>query len=195
MAVVVRASIEILRLGLKVVHYDDHDRQLLDRVSMKKNLSRFRSNYVGHPGAYADLFYRLQTTDIPEARLDCSILGVEKTLNYFFMTICFLANYPTEEKMESSMSFKPSEQTFQTHAWAIIEKIYHLHKEVIVWPSWWGNPDNPQAGETNFIITVDGTHCLIWEPTLDTFKEQRKFFSHKFKTAGLDYEVALSKRL
>lgn len=189
MPAVVRTPIEMLRHGLRVVGYEDHQ---IDRCSWKKNLSRFRTCFVGHPRVYADLFHRLQSTAIPEAMLDCSILGEEKTLDYFFMTIYFLANYPTEEQMESAMSFKPSDRTFRKHAWANIKKIYHLHKEVIVWPNSWGNPDKGDKGDTRFIITVDGTHCLIWEPTLDTFTQQRKFYSHKFKTAGLDYEVALS---
>jgi len=33
---------------------------------------------------------------------------------------------------------------------------------------------------------------MIDEPTFDDFSENKKFYSHKFHTAGLDYEVALS---
>ena len=180
---------EILEHGLKVVGFDENR---ISRVGMKKNLSRFRSNYVGHPRVYADLFHRLQTTSIAGARVDCSVLGIEKTLNYFLMSIYFLANYPTEEKMESLMSFGPSDRTFRKHAWDFIKKISLLHHEIIVWPEWWGNEDKPDGDETQFILTVDGTHCLIEEPSLDDFMEQKKYYSHKFKTAGLDYEVALS---
>ena len=50
----------------------------------------------------------------------------------------------------------------------------------------------PDGEETRFIITVDGTHCRIEEPTLESFMEQRMCHSHKFKMAGLDCEVALS---
>lgn len=189
MDVVVQTPMQMLQHGLKILGYDDRK---IARVGLKKNLSRFRTCYVGHPRVYATLFGRLQTTGIPEARLDCSILGEEKTLNYFFMSIYFLANYPTEEKMESDLSFHPSDRTFRTHAWAIIKKIYLLHKEIIVWPDWWGNPDKEDSEETKFIITVDGTHCAIDEPNCETFEEQRKYYSHKFKSAGLDYEVGLS---
>jgi len=135
---------------------------------------------------------RLQTTEIEEARLDCSTLGVEKTLNYYFMALYLLARYPTEEQAESAFSFDLSDRTFRTHAWALVKKIASLQSEIIVWPEWWGNPTKEDDEETKFIITVDGTHCRIEEPTLDSFTEQRKFYSHKFKTAGLDYEVALS---
>ena len=162
---------------------------------MKKNISRFRTNYVSHPRVYADLFERLQTTEIDEALLDCSVLGLEKTLNYFFMAIYLLAEYPTEEKAETVFSFGVCDRTYRLHGWNIVAKIAALHSDVIKWPEWWGNPASHPDGnlnETRFIITVDGTHCPIEEPTLDSFAKQRKFYSHKFKTAGLDYEVALS---
>ena len=96
---------EILNKGLLAVGFDQKQ---LDRAGWKKNLSRFRANFVGHPRVYADLFHRLQTTENEEARVDCSVLGVEKTLNYFFMGIYLLAQYPTEERAKSVFSFNPN---------------------------------------------------------------------------------------
>ena len=73
MTVHVFATLEMLERGLLAIGYEQRQ---LDRVQMKKNISRFRANYVSHPRVYADLFERLQKT---EARpLDCSILGVDK---------------------------------------------------------------------------------------------------------------------
>lgn len=187
--IVVLTPFEVLNKGLQAVGFHE---ERIKRVGLKKNLSRFRSNFVAHPRVYADLLYRLQATDITEARLDFSRLGKEKTLNYFFMAIYLLANYPTEEEAESTFTFAVCDRTFRKHSWDIIEKIAALSPEIIEWPEWWGNPENPDAGETDFTITVDGTHCRIEEPNLESFKEQRKYYSHKFKTAGLDYEVALS---
>ena len=180
MTVHVLTALETLNRGLLVVGYDQKS---LDRVGLKKNISRFRTHYVCHPRVYADIFERLQTTPIEEAHLDCK-LGVEKTVNYFFMAIYLMAQYPTEEHAESRFSFYICDRTFRSHAWEFIKKIAALHSEVIVWPEWWGNPDNPEGQETLFIISVDGTHCSIEEPTFDTFDEQRKFYSHKFKSAA-----------
>ena len=192
-------TLETLNAGLLVVGYDQKS---LDRVGLKKNISRFRTHYVCHPRrthyvchprVFADtIFERLQTTQIEEAHLDCSKLGTEKTVNYFFMAIYLMAQYPTEGLAESVFSFYVCDKTFRSHGWELIKKIAALHEEVIVWPEWWGNPDDPEGQETLFIITVDGTHCFIEELTFDTFDEQRKLYSHKFKSAGLDYEVALS---
>ena len=40
-----------------------------------------------------------------------------------------------------------------------------------------------------FICTVDGTHCMISEPSTDP---STKWFSHKYNGPGLAYELALS---
>ena len=70
MAAHVFAALEILEKGLLAVKFDQRQ---LDRVGLKKNLSRFRSNYVGHPRVHVILFEMLQETGL----LDCSILGLE----------------------------------------------------------------------------------------------------------------------
>ena len=186
---VIFTPLEMLHRGLAAVGFSEKRRS---RCGLLKNLSRFRAHYVGHPRVYAELFERLQTTEVEEAQLDCSVLGVEKTVDYFFMAIFLLAQYPTEGIAESTFAREVCDRTFRLHSWTIVRKIRSLYPEVIEWPEWWGNPDDPDGPETRFIVTVDGTHCKIEEPTCDTFDQQRKYYSHKFKTAGLDYEVALS---
>lgn len=165
-----------------------------NRVNRAKNLSRFRTHYNSHPRVYADLFYRLQVTQIDEARVDCSVLGDEKTTNYFLMAIHLLACYPKEEEAEGvfSKSIGVCDRTWRNWSWLFVRKIACLFPEIIVWPDEWTNPANPDAGETIFTITVDGIHCEIDEPTLPSFAENKKYYSHKFHSAGLDYEIALS---
>ena len=180
---------EMLWHGLLAVGYEE---RRIQRVGMSKNLSRFRQKFCSHPRVYSDLFTLLQTTDIEEARLDCSVFGVGKTLDYFFMGIYLLAKYPTEQDAETAFASGPCDRTWRKHAWNIVHKISSLFPDVIEWPVWWGNPQDPEKGEPEFIITVDGTHCMIEEPTFDDFAENKKYYSHKFHSAGLDYEVALS---
>ena len=90
-------TLEVLGKGLLAVGYDQRQ---IDRAGMKKNISRFRTNYVSHPRIYADLFERLQRI----GDLDCTVLGIDKTENYFFAAACLLAQNPTEEKAESTRS-------------------------------------------------------------------------------------------
>lgn len=181
---------EILHKGLLAVKYSEKQ---LKRVGKKKNLARFRNSYTSDPIVYADLFYRLQTTSILEALLDCDALGREKTLNYFFMALNLLSCYPTELEAERNFVFEPCDRTFREHGWAIVKKISMLAPDIIVWPDDWGNPEKEDnTDETIFVITVDGTHCPIEEPPHEDFSENTKFFSHKFHGAGLDYELGIS---
>jgi DDE superfamily endonuclease len=108
------------------------------------------------------------------------------------MGIHFLACYPTEEQAEAI--FKVCDRTYRYWVWNMVEKIALLKDEVIIWPDSWNNEDNPDdpTSETIWIVTVDGTHCRIQEPTRDDFSENTQFFSHKFKEAAFDYEIAIS---
>ena len=164
------------------------------RVRKSKNLSRFRTHYTGSPMVYATLWERLQLTNITEARIDPFIekVGLDKAIDYFFMGIHLLACYPKEEEAEGT--FAHCDRTWSDWAWAHVKKINLLVSEVIVWPPSFNNPDNEAdpTTETIFIITVDGTHCKIEEPTLSAFNKNKSFYSHKFNAPGLDYEIAIS---
>lgn len=188
---IVLAPDELLRRGLVVVGFTH---QQINRVGRKKNISRFLTHYASQPVVYAVLLSRLQATDVEEAQIEQFIkqLGKEKFINYYFMAIHALACYPTENEAESAFIFKPCDKTWRRWTWAIIEKIACLKSEIIVWPSSWENPDKEDGEQTIFVITVDGTHCPILEPTHEDFSENSKFYSHKLHGAGLDYEIALS---
>ncbi|CAB9507096.1 unknown protein [Seminavis robusta] len=85
-------------------------------------------------------------------------------------------------------------RTYRKWNWFYVKKIAALKIKIIKWPSRWNNPNNthhPNA-ETTFIISVDGVHCMIEEPTHQEFSENKQYYSHKFKKAAFDYEVALS---
>ena len=87
MAVHVLTTLEALNTGLLVVGYDQRN---LDWDRLKEYISGFQSHYVCHPRVYTDLFVGLQTTEIVDTQLDCSKLGLEKALNYFFMLLAKL---------------------------------------------------------------------------------------------------------
>jgi hypothetical protein len=53
------------------------------------------------------------------------------------------------------------------------------------------NWDFPQHPFETFVVTVDGVHCKIYEPSTDPGS---KWFDHKSNSAGVAYEVAISIR-
>jgi hypothetical protein len=65
--------------------------------------------------------------------------------------------------------------------WFFVEKSdLATEKRKIVWPA--GN-----FGTDLWVLTVDGTHCWIQEPTHETWSQDRDFYSHKYGKAGNTY--------
>ena len=64
----------------------------------------------------------------------------------------------------------------------------------VTWPTQWtqSHPDFCQADLPVFLLTVDGVHCRIEEPQHPTKSKDPSYYSHKFNTAGVDYELGIS---
>ena len=72
----------------------------------------------------------------------------------------------------------------RTTVWYYLQRIQALKGEVVTWPENWG--------ADTWIITVDGTHCWINEPTHPTWSQDKEFYSHKFHRAGVNYELGIA---
>jgi hypothetical protein len=61
----------------------------------------------------------------------------------------------------------------------------------IVWLENWehGNADGDNV--PIFLVSVHAVHCRIQEPTHPYLSKNPDFYSHKFKQAGLNYELAV----
>ena len=180
---------QVLKRGLELVGFSEKQ---INGVRREKNLSRFRAHYTNSPVVYAIVFHSLQAMDNLKANIIPLFgkVGQEKVFDYFFCAIHLLACYPTEEEAEAV--FNHSNVTWSDWSWDILERISLLLPEFVGIPERWDNPESDSNDETIFIMTVDGIHCSIEEPSLKLFSENRKFFSHKYHGAGLDYELGIS---
>jgi hypothetical protein len=70
--------------------------------------------------------------------------------------------------------------------WYFLTRLQALKEEVIVWPG----PD--EWGDDIWIITVDGTHCWIEEPTHPDWSQDKSFYSHEYNKAGINYELGIA---
>lgn len=63
-----------------------------------------------------------------------------------------------------------------------------------MWPTRWtpGHPDFANEDVPVFLLTVDGVHCRVQEPQHPTKSKHTAYYSHKFKTSALDYELGIS---
>lgn len=176
---------EVLQRGLPLVGFEQ---KRIDSVNDKKNNSRFRTHCASSPLVISIVWDMLLTADNENAWVSPDIAN----FNYFLMAIDFLACHPTENEGEAR--FGVSDRTHRKWNWFCVKKIAALKLEVIKWPDRWSNPFNPQDPdeETTFIVSVDGVHCAIEEPTLATLAKQQKYYSHKFGSAAYCYEIAMS---
>ena len=113
---------EMLRKGLELGGFD-HDRQ--GNVRRAQSLERFKALYGSNPNVYAAIFEDLQTTQIPEARVDPKVLCIDA----FLMSLHFLKCYPTEN--QRSGLFKICEKTARKWGWFYCKKIQALKQEKV----------------------------------------------------------------
>jgi hypothetical protein len=126
--------------------------------------------------------FRLQ--QILEERL--VITDPEKDMRQFLHAVFFLRKYPTET--DGSPRFDMCDRTARDSKWDYAKKIQALKAKKIVWPTDW-----TAAGHIPvFLVSVDGIHCRVFEPTDGRWSKNPKYYSHKFQQSGLAYEVALS---
>jgi DDE superfamily endonuclease len=63
----------------------------------------------------------------------------------------------------------------------------HLTEFKIFFPPEWFNDATAEI-----IMSVDGTHCPIFEPQHPTMSMNPEYYSHKFHRAGVNYEIGVS---
>ena len=175
----------VLQRGLDLVGFNFQRQQSVRR---SKNIERFCTHFGSRPAVCANIWSDLQLTEDPDVRVEPSKIG--SSLEHLLMAAHFLKCYPKEN--ESEAIFKLSDSTIRKWVWFYVQKLQALKAQKIVWPSHWNPAESPNDDDTTFVITVDGVHCRIYEPKHGTYSKNPKFYSHKFKQAGLAYEIALS---
>jgi DDE superfamily endonuclease len=145
------------------------------------NRQRFQSHYGISPWVCCTLYEDLQRTALVDAKI---VNGNNITLKWFLIALNFLRKYPTEDEREAT--FDVSKPYGAQKQWEYVEKIQAMKAEKIVWD------DSFYAEEEDWIITVDGTHCWINEPTHPIWSQDTSYYSHKFNKAGLNYELGIA---
>lgn len=166
----------MMNYGLKLVNYRS---KVIKRSCYRTNLRRFVSHFGSSPLVLSLIYAELQTTPIAEARIPVENLN----LKHFLIAMHALKRYPTEEERQAIFDVSP--HFGRDVVWFYLEKIQNLKAAKIKWPS-----DLECEGNV-WIVSVDGTHCWIKEPTHAEFSQDRRYFSHKFSKAGVNYELAI----
>ena len=173
---------EVLKQGLLLAGVDLKSQS---RVRDATSIKQFKAIYGTDPSVCAQIFNDLQTTTITEAKIDASSVP----LPGFFVALHFLKRYQTEE--EQSIFFKMSRNTVRKWKWFFVNRIRALKADKIRWPPEWRANPPPGVVVPILLLTVDGVHFRINEPFHPRYNKNSKFYSHKFKTSALNYEIGI----
>ena len=166
---------EVLNFGLTLIGYKQRK---IERAKDATNRTRFKSHYGASPTVAAIIYSDLQVTTIEDAFVPSS----KRSLKFFLMALHHLKVYPTEIQREATFDISPSYG--RQWVWYYVKKIQALKESRIVWPH--------DFGPSIWVITVDGIHCWVNEPTHAIWSQDRRYFSHKYNHAGLSYELGIS---
>jgi len=154
------------------------------QIGQKKKIRLVQAEFGKTPSVLCSLWNDLQTTDVIEAKV---IDPNHDTLVKFLWTNYWLKSYPSEEAMESRTHW--CDKTIRKRIKAMVLRIAALRATKIVWPASWNDPRTSPT----FLISVDGVHCPIQEPTKNhQYSKNPKYYSHKFQRSALAYEVGIS---
>jgi DDE superfamily endonuclease len=167
---------EMMMLGLSIFF----DESRIQRTAKDEtNAQRFTSLFGSSAKVCTIIWEDIQTTIIPEARVDDNKLSPR----YFLMAMNHLKRYPTESEREGPWDI--SAKIGREWVWYYLQKIQALKTQKISWPD-----DN--FGTDIWAISVDGTHCWIEEPIHHEWSQDSEYYSHKYNKAGINYEIGIS---
>jgi hypothetical protein len=166
---------EFLTIGLATFFED----KTINRTKQATNVSRFVSYFGSSPSVCATIWEDLQRdSTVDEARVEQD----KRKPKYFLMAMHFLKVYDTELRNEGP--WKISRKHARKWIFFYLSKVQALKATKITWPLDWG--------DDVWIVTVDGTHCWINEPTHPDWSQDKEYYSHKYNKAGLNYELGIS---
>ena len=170
---------EVLNLGLSFVKHE-HLRQ-----SQKTLCKCFKKYYGANNVILAQQWKDLCQTTLRKAKLNKKE-KTEKGFKMFMVAHHFLFCYPKNSEMIAN-TFCMSVNSVR-NMWVWVEKIAALKEIKIVWPQ----EEFMRADTAKLAFTVDCVDCHIREPSFHpNYNIDKSYSSHKFKKAGLRYELAL----
>jgi hypothetical protein len=178
MAILILSPDEMMDKGLGMVGHGER------RVNRVEKLRLFRSAFAVNPVDLSGLWEDLQSTTIVEAKVNNASLD---DLTNFLWCVHWLNVYDTEPNLAGKTG--QCDTTLRKHHWLYAKKLQAMLAQRVVWPEEWKDPN---ANTPIYLVSVDGIHCRVFEPTQGTYSKNPKYYSHKFNQSALAYEVAIS---
>jgi hypothetical protein len=176
---------EMLQTGLLIANFKET--QIL-RSTEVLNITRFKQNYWVLPPFCCTIYEDLQksaavdNSSIPPMIM--RLTGSHTNFKWFLGALYYLKKYPLEIDFAKDLKVS-SEHYARDGIWEMIKRIQYLKFRKITWPDEFGGGDE-------WVITVDGTHVWLKEPTHAELSQDSKYWSHKFNKAGFNYELGIA---
>jgi len=169
---------EILLAGLQIMYTAKRIYGVKgDPLGSTTNAQRFKDHYGASHVVIEIIWTDLQMTNVPEGLTPPR----NHSIHSFLESLHFLYRYKREAEREGT--FDKSRKTLRKQCWHYLQRIQSLKTAKIACPQF--------HAEDVWIMTVDGTHCKINEPSHPAFSQDKDYFSHKHKNSGLCYELGI----
>jgi hypothetical protein len=171
---------EILRIGLKLLGWNEEQLARKSKNRHEKHTNLFTCDYGANPHVVAVIFSDLQTTYIAAAKIHNATMD---DLEQLLFALHFLKVYPTEGQRQNK--WHQCDRVLRDNAWDILLRLQALKATKIVWPT------AAEIGDNIWIGSVDGTHVKTQEPNHPDLPKDPKAFSYKSQAAGMSYEIVV----
>ena len=193
---------QVLLIGLRIAGFKERQ---IKQAKRKSNLDRFGDSYGVDPIVYCQIWKDLQTTDIPEARIDTTKPSC--TIITFLQAIRFLKKYDTEKDREGQTN--RCDKFCRDWGWYFLDRVAALRGMKVrsrlaicldcsslfadtAFCLLFVQIVFPNHFSTVFTVSLDGVHCHFHEVKHPILSKNPQFYSHKFHGPGVGYQLALS---
>ena len=174
---------EVMARGLLFVGFSRTSQAIMPHNRL---LDEFRAHYGCLPIDLAQIWYDLQTTELPGIAL------TEEEKNFKSFTMFMASNFflwaHTKNANMLVSRFGISKREIQSESfWKWIHKMGALHEDKIRW--------DEKFGDGNYAIFVASMDCVdfdVWEKPSDRYNLDKKLMSYKSRHGALRYLIALS---
>jgi len=175
---IVLTANEVLKVGLELVHTNERIHKVKgDPWTPKTNHKRFKGHCGTSHVVVSSLWGDLQTTNFVPPDVPPQGECIESPLE----SLNFIYRYKRETEREAV--FDKSRKTLRKWCLHYLKRIQALKSQKIIFPEF-------NAADV-WIMTVDGTHCKVNEPSHPECSMDEKCFSHKHKNSGMSYELGI----
>ena len=175
---------EVLVTGLL---FADFDEQQIHRCSDRTNRTRFNSKYGASPTVICTLYEDLQKS----SAVDRSVVphrimrleGSPENFKWLLRSMMYVKKYPLEDEFE--IYFHLTARYAPGQISNVTEKNQYLKYLKVTWPDDFAFADI-------WIMSINGTHIWIEEPSHEIYSMDTDYFSHKFNKAGINYKLGIA---